>query len=50
MDFFCSGVPEKLYYPSAGRSPDNGVVDQYNPFSAHAFLNGTQLNSYHIQP
>ena len=40
MDLFRSCITQELYNTSAGRTSDNGIVYQYDPFSIYYFPGG----------
>ena len=44
MDLFRSCITQELYNTLAGRTSDNGIVYQYDPFSIYYFPDRTQLN------
>ena len=50
MDFPGSRFPQEFYNPAAGRSADDGIIDQYNTFSGYDVFDRGKFNLYLIQP
>ena len=50
MDLLCPGFPQQADDPPAGRTPDDGIVDQHNTLVPDHILNGGQLDLHLVQP